>query len=142
SRRRSRRRPHDGCTFQPMHGALIVDKPEGLTSHDIVAAVRRLLARGTKVGHTGTLDPFATGVLPLVVGKATRLARVLSSDDKRYVATVAFGASTTTCDRTGDVVDTADATRQQRLTREAVADALAAFVGTHPQQPPVFSAKK
>jgi tRNA pseudouridine55 synthase len=125
-----------------MHGAIVVDKPEGLTSHDVVAAVRRLLPRGTKAGHTGTLDPFATGVLPVLVGKATRLARFLSGDDKRYRATVAFGTSTTTCDRTGDVVDVADATRRQMLTPAAVAETLAGFVGTHPQQPPVYSAKK
>jgi tRNA pseudouridine55 synthase len=125
-----------------MHGALVVDKPEGLTSHDVVAAIRRLLPRGTKVGHTGTLDPFATGVLPLVVGKATRLARFLSGDDKRYLATVAFGTSTTTCDRTGDVVEVAGDTRRQALTHATVADALTAFVGAHPQQPPVYSAKK
>lgn len=125
-----------------MDGVLILDKPEGLTSHDVVAAVRRLLPRGTKVGHTGTLDPFATGVLPIVVGRATRLARFLSGDDKRYRATVAFGVSTTTCDSTGEVVGTADQISRQALTHDIVAAALARFVGTHAQVPPVFSAKK
>ncbi len=125
-----------------MDGALILDKPEGLTSHDVVAAVRRLLPRGTKVGHTGTLDPFATGVLPIVVGRATRLARFLAGGDKRYRATVAFGTSTTTCDRTGEIVETADDARLRALTADVVAAALDGFVGTHPQVPPVFSAKK
>lgn len=125
-----------------MDGVVVVDKPEGLTSHDVVAAVRRLLPKGTKVGHTGTLDPFATGVLPIVVGKATRLARFLSGDDKHYRATVAFGTSTTTCDRTGEPVEAVDVMGMPRLTHELVAEALARFVGTQPQVPPVYSAKK
>lgn len=125
-----------------MDGVVVVDKPEGLTSHDVVAVVRRLLPKGTKVGHTGTLDPFATGVLPIVVGKATRLARFLSGDDKHYRATVAFGTSTTTCDRTGEPVETVDATGAPPLTPQPVAEALARFVGTQPQVPPVYSAKK
>jgi tRNA pseudouridine55 synthase len=125
-----------------MDGALILDKPEGLTSHDVVAAVRRVLPRRTKVGHTGTLDPFATGVLPIVVGRATRLARFLTGCDKRYRAVVAFGTATATCDRTGDVVETADDAALRGLTGDAIAVTLEGFVGTHPQVPPAFSAKK
>jgi tRNA pseudouridine55 synthase len=84
-----------------VHGALIVDKPDGPTSHDVVDRARRAL--GTRrIGHTGTLDPFATGVLVLCVGKATRLARFLSADAKEYRATVRLGFSTTTDDRTGE----------------------------------------
>lgn len=125
-----------------MDGVVVIDKPDGLTSHDVVAAVRRLVPNGTKVGHTGTLDPFATGVLPVLMGKATRLARFLSSDDKRYEATVAFGVSTTTYDRTGEVVDSAASGAVGALTRDRVAEALRAFVGVISQTPPVFSAKK
>src|SRR3954449_12704002 len=83
-----------------MDGILVVDKPEGWTSHDVVARVRRIL--GTKrVGHTGTLDPFATGVLVLLVGKATRLAQFLDKDEKEYEAVVQVGFETDTGDRTG-----------------------------------------
>ena len=90
-----------------LDGVLIVDKPEGMTSHDVVATVRRRLPRKTRVGHTGTLDPFATGVLPVVIGKATRLSQFLTAGRKRYRATVAFGTATDTGDRMGVVIDTA-----------------------------------
>ena len=70
-------------------GVLVVDKPDGMTSHDVVATVRRRLPRSAKVGHTGTLDPFATGVLPVVLGKATRLSQFLTASSKRYEAGVA-----------------------------------------------------
>src|SRR6476661_4032265 len=83
-----------------MDGLLIIDKPAGITSHDVVARVRRVL--GTKrVGHTGTLDPFATGVMVILVGKATRLAQFLDKDRKEYVAEVQFGFETDTGDKTG-----------------------------------------
>lgn len=125
-----------------MDGVVVIDKPDGMTSHDVVAAVRRLLPKGTKVGHTGTLDPFATGVLPVLIGKATRLARFLSSDDKRYLATIAFGRSTTTYDRTGEATSEATPGAVAALTPEAVAHALRGFMGVMSQTPPVFSAKK
>ncbi len=125
-----------------MDGALVLDKPEGLTSHDVVAAVRRLLPRGTKVGHTGTLDPFATGVLPVLVGKATRLAQFLTTSDKVYRATIAFGCSTTTYDRTGEVVTRASEDAVRALQPSVVREVLATFLGTHLQTPPVYSAKK
>ncbi len=124
----------------PLDGVLVVDKPEGLTSHDVVAAVRRRLPKGTKVGHTGTLDPFATGVLPVVIGKATRLSQFLTGARKRYVAGITFGTATDTGDRTGGVIATASATAG--LTPAVIADALGAFLGTHPQVPPAHSAKK
>src|SRR5499426_35588 len=85
-----------------MDGVLVVDKPEGLTSHDVVAAARRLLHE-RRIGHTGTLDPLATGVLPLACGRATRLVRFFVSSDKDYEATVRFGMSTDTYDITGTV---------------------------------------
>ena len=84
-------------------GLIVVDKPEGPTSHDVVARVRRVL-REKRVGHTGTLDPLATGVVVVVVGRATRLSPYLTSDDKHYRATVRFGFATTTCDGQGDPV--------------------------------------
>src|SRR6266508_4468698 len=87
-----------------MDGLLVIDKPEGPTSHDVVARLRRTLGE-RRIGHTGTLDPLATGVLPLLVGRATRLARFLSADDKRYVATIRLGLATTTYDREGDPLD-------------------------------------
>src|SRR5262245_50505808 len=83
-----------------MNGLLIIDKPAGPTSHDVVARVRRAL-RTKRVGHTGTLDPLATGVLPLVVGRATRLASLLSGTEKEYVATIRLGRATDTYDAAG-----------------------------------------
>ena len=84
-----------------MNGILIVDKPAGITSHDVVAKVRRIF-KTKRVGHTGTLDPFATGVMVILVGQATRLAQFLDKDAKEYVATVRFGFETDTGDRTGE----------------------------------------
>ena len=83
-----------------MDGILIIDKPVGITSHDVVARVRRIL-KTKRVGHTGTLDPFATGVMVVLVGRATRLAQFLDKDEKEYEATVRFGFETDTGDRTG-----------------------------------------
>src|SRR5215204_4981632 len=83
-----------------MDGILIIDKAAGMTSHDVVARVRRIL-KTKRVGHTGTLDPFATGVMVLMIGKATRLARFLDKDVKEYVALVQFGFETDTGDATG-----------------------------------------
>lgn len=119
-------------------GALVVDKPAGPTSHDIVARVRRLTG-GARVGHTGTLDPFATGVLPLLLGRATRLARFLVSDRKAYRATVKLGASTTTDDLDGEITRRFDGPLPAP---NEVRDALAAFRGRIEQRPPDFSAKK
>lgn len=123
-------------------GVLIVDKPEGMTSHDVVAAVRRRLPRGTKVGHTGTLDPFATGVLPIVIGKATRLSQFLTADRKSYLTDVAFGVSTDSGDRTGAVEATALPTALEALDASRVEAALGGLVGRQWQVPPSYSAKK
>jgi tRNA pseudouridine55 synthase len=130
-----------------MNGVLLVDKPQGPTSHDVVGRVRRAL--GTRrIGHTGTLDPLATGLLPLVVGQATRLTQFLTRDDKEYVADVRFGASTATYDaddgrRPPDAADdgrgvVADA----NIPRDVVERALEGFRGSYLQTPPPFSAKK
>src|SRR5438874_429957 len=83
-----------------MDGVLIIDKPAGMTSHDVVARVRRIV-REKRIGHTGTLDPFATGVLVLLVGRATRLAQFISGAEKEYEATIRLGYSTDTGDKTG-----------------------------------------
>jgi len=120
-----------------LDGVLVVDKPQGPTSHDIVDRARRAL-RERRIGHTGTLDPFATGVLPLCVGRATRLARFLSGGDKVYRASVRLGFATTTDDLTGEPL--ADA-RAVSVSRMALEDAIAAFVGTFDQVPPAFSAR-
>jgi tRNA pseudouridine55 synthase len=122
-----------------MDGLLVVDKPSGPTSHDVVARVRRVL-RERRVGHTGTLDPAATGVLPLVVGRATRLAQFLSGSDKSYEAVIRFGFSTDTGDAQGRAVGVQRAI--ELPTREAIDAALDMFRGTFLQQPPAFSAKK
>ena len=121
-----------------MNGVLVVDKPSGPTSHDVVGRARRAL--GTRrVGHTGTLDPLATGVLPLVIGRATRLAQFLSSDEKEYVADVAFGVSTSTYDALGSELPH-EASAPVDLSR--LDGALGEFRGTYLQTPPAFSAKK
>ncbi len=121
-----------------MDGAVIVDKPSGWTSHDVVGKARRIL--GTKkIGHLGTLDPIATGVLPLVVGRATRLAQFYTRNDKIYEAVIRFGWSTDTYDRAGEPTSAA---------AEPVIDAadlelrLDAFRGEIQQTPPPVSAKK
>ena len=120
-------------------GLLIVDKPAGPTSHDVVARMRRAL-REKRIGHTGTLDPMATGVLLLVVGKATRLAKFLSAGDKSYDAVVRFGFATDTADAQGRPLGPVSG--RAMPAREAIDAALDAFRGTFMQQPPAFSAKK
>ncbi len=121
-----------------MDGLLIVDKPAGPTSHDVVARLRRAL-RETRIGHTGTLDPLATGVLVLVVGKATRLAKFLSPSDKSYEAAIRFGFATDTADAQGRPIGEVS---ERRPSRDEVDAALDQFRGTFLQQPPAFSAKK
>lgn len=120
-----------------MDGLLVIDKPAGPTSHDVVARIRRVL-REPRVGHTGTLDPMATGVLALVVGKATRLAQFLSGSDKSYDAVVRLGFATDTGDAQGAPIGEV---RSAVRSREEIDGALHAFRGTFMQQPPAFSAK-
>lgn len=122
-------------------GLVIVDKPGGMTSHDVVARARRGL--GTrKVGHAGTLDPMATGVLILGVERATRLLGHLSLRDKAYDATVRLGARTVTDDAEGDVVETADAAVLHALDEADIADAFTRQTGTLQQRPSAVSAVK
>jgi tRNA pseudouridine55 synthase len=122
-----------------MDGILIIDKPEGITSHDVVARCRRIL-RTKSIGHTGTLDPFATGVMVILVGKATRLARFLDKDAKEYLATVRFGFETDTGDRTGELRITNYELRD--VSTEEVEEVLNNFRGEILQTPPMYSAKK
>jgi tRNA pseudouridine55 synthase len=123
-----------------VNGVLVIDKPAGPTSHDVVAVARRAF-RGARVGHTGTLDPLATGVLPLVIGRATRLASFMTGADKEYVARIRFGLATDTYDAEGL---SGRESRQpiDSLSELAVAEALRGFVGRFQQTPPPFSAKK
>ena len=119
-----------------MFGFLNVYKPKGKTSHDVVAVLRRV-TKIKQIGHTGTLDPFAEGVLPVCIGKATRLIEYLK-DDKAYVATVQFGASTSTYDIEGDVVKTSD----KNIELSDIESALDKFRGEIEQLPPIYSAIK
>jgi tRNA pseudouridine55 synthase len=120
-------------------GVLVIEKPAGPTSHDVVARVRRAIGE-SRIGHTGTLDPAACGVLPLVVGRATRLARFLSAGEKRYEATVRLGFCTDTGDAQGVTVGTEYGGVLPSF--ETIEQALDTFRGTFLQQPPVYSAKK
>jgi tRNA pseudouridine55 synthase len=124
-----------------MDGLLVIDKPAGPTSHDVVARVRR--ATGwPKVGHTGTLDPIATGVLPLVVGRATRLARFVSASDKEYEAEVRLGWATDTYDTLGTPIGGGATGQAEWPERPVLERLLEGFLGTRLQSPPSFSAKK
>lgn len=120
-----------------MHGFLIVDKPEGVTSAEVVRRVKRQLQ--VKVGHLGTLDPFATGVLPLCLGEATKIAQFLNTADKQYEGLIRLGTATDTGDRTGKVIRTAavpaaDETALRQITHQ--------FTGDYLQVPPMYSALK
>lgn len=122
-----------------MEGILVIDKPAGMTSARAVDAVKRLLPRGTKIGHAGTLDPFATGVLVLLVGKATRRCEELMALRKRYEATIKLGATTPTDDPESAEITTRNT---DPVDRAAVESALTHFRGTIMQRPPAFSAIK
>jgi len=119
-------------------GILLVDKPEGMSSAGAIRVLKGRLA-GAKVGHLGTLDPFASGLLPLCVGEATKVARYLLLERKAYVGTIRLGVETDTLDRTGQVTATADI---PPLSKDAVAAVGACFVGPQRQVPPMFSALK
>jgi tRNA pseudouridine55 synthase len=119
-------------------GLLLIDKPAGMTSHDVVGRVRRI-ARTRKVGHTGTLDPDATGLLPITIGKCTKLAKYLILDDKEYLFGVELGSATDTDDASGQVIETAP---WDGVTEEAMRAALEGFRGEIMQRPPRYSAIK
>src|SRR5262247_3072597 len=128
-----------------MDGVLIIDKPAGMTSHDVVARARHILHE-RRIGHTGTLDPFATGVLVLLLGRATRLAQFLSGVDKEYEAIIRLGYSTDTGDRTGNPIPAAagskNSTRLEDWTEQEIEAALQTLRGDIEQVPPMYSAKK
>ena len=124
-----------------MDGVLIIDKPAGMTSHDVVARVRKIIGE-RRIGHTGTLDPFATGVLVLLVGRATRIAQFLSGAEKEYEAVIRLGYSTETGDVTGQRVDSTSHANAQSLRTEQIESAISSLVGEIAQLPPMYSAKK
>jgi len=128
-----------------VNGALILDKPAGLTSHDVVARVRKIVGE-RRVGHTGTLDPFATGVLVILVGRATRLAQFLSGAEKEYEALIRFGYRTDTGDATGKQIreqqSHAKLPSTESFLKDEIEARLAAFRGEIDQTPPMYSAKK
>lgn len=124
-----------------MNGFLVIDKPSGMTSHDVVYKVRKRL--GTKrVGHAGTLDPMATGVLVVGVGNATKLMQYIVDGSKSYDATIALGAATHTDDKEGDVISTAEPHLVSAITEEQIRAELKKFVGTIMQKPSSVSAIK
>ena len=126
-----------GCEKDlPLFGFLNVYKPKGMTSHDVVGRLRRI-TKIKQIGHTGTLDPFATGVLPICIGKSTRLIEYLE-DDKEYLATVQFGKNTDTYDLDGETIATFD----KKVSEEEVVIALRSFEGEISQVPPIYSAIK
>ncbi len=120
-----------------MDGIVNVNKPLGITSHDVVYKLRRLLGI-KKIGHTGTLDPDASGVLPMCVGKGTKLAEMLTATDKQYFAELTLGAFTDTQDASGEVLERFDV----RVTEDEIRKKIAEFVGEISQTPPMFSAIK
>jgi tRNA pseudouridine55 synthase len=122
-----------------LEGVLLLNKPKGMTSHDCVFKIRKIL-KEKRVGHTGTLDPDVTGVLPICVGRATKIAQFLTSETKTYEGEVTLGFSTTTEDASGEVVEQKEVNRTiQRSEIEAV---LASLTGTIDQMPPMYSAVK
>lgn len=121
-----------------MNGILLIDKPQGMTSHDVVRRVRRLL-RIRRVGHTGTLDPLATGVLPVAVGEATRIVEFLMEGDKTYRAVLKLGETTTTQDADGEVLERRPV---DGITMDAIVAAARSFEGVIRQLPPMYSALK
>jgi len=123
-----------------MDGVLVIDKPAGMTSHDVVASARRILHE-RRIGHTGTLDPFATGVLVIVLGKATRLSQFLTEVDKEYEAIIRLGYSTDTGDRTGKPIP-GPKPDLNNFTGQKIEAALQGLRGDIDQTPPMYSAKK
>src|SRR5687768_5361004 len=124
-----------------MDGALVLDKPAGISSARAVERVKRLLPRKTKIGHAGTLDPFATGVLVLLIGKGTKLCERLMDQPKQYEATIKFGATTATDDPESPEQPWGSGASTP-VTRNAIETVLPQFIGAIQQRPPAFSAMK
>ena len=120
-----------------MNGIILIDKPKDYTSHDIVAIVKKISKE--KVGHTGTLDPIATGVLPLLIGKSTRISKYLINHDKTYVATLKLGIKTDTADSEGKVIEEKEV---PLLSNKDIIKVLNSMIGKQTQIPPMYSAIK
>ena len=120
-----------------MNGIIVINKPQGITSRDVVnIAIKKLGIK--KIGHTGTLDPIATGVMVICIGPSTKLVDMLTSNDKEYIAEVTLGIKTDTLDITGNVIDTLDV----NVTKEAIINVLNSFKGKYMQEVPIYSAVK
>lgn len=122
-----------------MNGILILNKEKGETSHDFVSKIKKITHE--KVGHTGTLDPMAEGVLPLLIGKATKLSKYLVEHDKEYEVVLQLGKRTSTADSEGEVIEEKEV-MQQKLSKEKIEAILSTFLGKQKQTPPVYSAIK
>lgn len=122
-----------------MNGVLLINKPKDYTSHDIVAIVKKIYKE--KVGHTGTLDPNATGVLPLLVGKATLISKYLMNHDKKYIAVLKLGTKTTTADGEGEIIEEKEVSKLAFL-KENIEKVFEGLVGKNEQIPPIYSAIK
>ena len=120
-----------------MDGVIVINKPQGISSHDVVAKLRQIF-NTKKIGHTGTLDPIATGVLVLCVNRATRLVQYLTCDDKTYEVTMKFGVKTDTGDRTGNIIKRS----RKRIDIDELGEVLGKFIGKQTQVPPMYSAIK
>lgn len=123
-----------------MDGIIIINKPKGYTSHDIVAKIKNI-TNSSKVGHTGTLDPNATGVLPILVGQGTKLSQYLINHDKEYEVVLQLGKKTTTADGEGEVIETREI-NFENLKEEYIKQVFQTFLGKQEQVPPMFSAIK
>ncbi len=126
------------ATYDAPEGILLVDKPQGITSHDVVAKMRRIF-HIKKVGHAGTLDPMATGLLLILIGKATKASQYLMSLDKEYTGTIRLGQITDSQDADGEMLEVRDV---PKLLKENVLAEMKNFMGDQYQTPPMFSAKK
>ena len=122
-----------------MDGIIVVDKSKEVTSNDVVNKVKRML--NVKVGHTGTLDPNATGVLPLLLGKGTKFSKYLINHDKKYIATLKLGVKTTTADVEGEIIEREDVD-ENIFDEKYISEVLKCFVGNLIQTPPIYSAIK
>ena len=122
-----------------MDGIIIINKPKGCTSHDIVYKVKRIF--GEKVGHTGTLDPMAEGVLPILIGKGTLVSKYLINHDKKYIVKLQLGVKTDTADSEGKIIENSEV-NNDLLNKENIVNILKTFIGKQEQIPPIYSAIK
>lgn len=123
-----------------MQGIIIINKPRGFTSQDVVSKTKKIL-NVKKAGHTGTLDPLATGVLPVLLGNYTKLSKYLIEHNKTYIAKIKLGEKTVTGDQEGEVIET-KTVKEERLSKETIDDVLKTFLGKQIQTPPIYSAIK